>query len=34
LMLYPESRGRRSRFEKWREAWEVLQRVVRRRRGR
>jgi hypothetical protein len=30
LKLYPESRGRRSRFEKWREAWEVLRRAVRR----
>ncbi len=26
LMLYPESRKRRSRFEKWREAWEVFER--------
>jgi hypothetical protein len=32
LMLYPESRKRRSRFEKWREAWEVLRGAVRRRR--
>jgi len=32
LMLYPESRARRSRFERWREAWEVLRRGVRRRR--
>jgi hypothetical protein len=31
LMLYPESRRLRSRFEKWREAWEVLRRAVRRR---
>jgi hypothetical protein len=31
LMLYPESRGRRSRFERWREAWDVLRRAVRRR---
>ncbi|MGA9541943.1 MAG: hypothetical protein WBQ85_00125 [Candidatus Sulfotelmatobacter sp.] len=31
LMLYPESRGRRSRFELWREGWEVLRRAVRRR---
>ncbi len=31
LMLYPESRKLRSRFERWREAWEVLRRVVRRR---
>src|SRR5580658_1175743 len=31
LMLYPESRRRRSRFERWREAWEVLRRAVRRR---
>jgi hypothetical protein len=30
LMLYPESRGKRSRFERWREAWEVLRRRVRR----
>jgi len=30
LMLYPESRKLRSRFEKWREAWEVLRRAVRR----
>jgi len=30
LMLYPESRGRRSRFERWREAWEVLRKAVRR----
>ncbi len=30
LMLYPESRKRRSRFERWREAWEVLRRGVRR----
>jgi PD-(D/E)XK nuclease superfamily protein len=32
LMLYPESRKRRSRFERWREAWEVLRKAVRRRR--
>src|SRR5580658_33321 len=31
LMLYPESRKLRSRFERWREAWEVLRRAVRRR---
>ncbi len=30
LMLYPGSRGRRSRFERWREAWDVLRRAVRR----
>jgi hypothetical protein len=30
LMLYPESRKKRSRFERWREAWEVLRRAVRR----
>jgi len=30
LMLYPESRGKRSRFEKWREAWDVFRRAVRR----
>jgi len=30
LMLYPESRKKRSRFEKWREAWEVFRRAVRR----
>ena len=30
LMLYPESRGKRSRFEKWREAWEILRKRVRR----
>jgi len=30
LKLYPESRKLRSRFEKWREAWEVLRRAVRR----
>jgi PD-(D/E)XK endonuclease len=33
LMLYPESKKLRSRFEKWREAWEVLRRAVRRGRG-
>jgi PD-(D/E)XK endonuclease len=32
LMLYPESRGLRSRFEKWREAWEVFRRAARRKR--
>ncbi|MFZ0818245.1 MAG: group I intron-associated PD-(D/E)XK endonuclease [Candidatus Sulfotelmatobacter sp.] len=32
LMLYPESRGRRSRFERWREGWEVFRKAVRRRR--
>src|ERR1700722_15290308 len=32
LMLYPESRKLRSRFERWREAWEVLRSAVRRRR--
>jgi hypothetical protein len=31
LMLYPESKKLRSRFERWREAWEVLRRAVRRR---
>jgi PD-(D/E)XK nuclease superfamily protein len=30
LMLYPESKKKRSRFEKWREKWEVLRRAVRR----
>jgi hypothetical protein len=30
LMLYPESRKLRSRFERWREAWQVLRRAVRR----
>jgi PD-(D/E)XK endonuclease len=30
LMLYPESRGKRSRFERWREDWEIFRRVVRR----
>ncbi len=30
LMLYPGSKKLRSRFEKWREAWEVLRRAVRR----
>ena len=30
LMLYPESRKKRSRFEKWREGWEVFRRAVRR----
>jgi hypothetical protein len=30
LKLYPASRGKRSKYEKWREAWEVLRRVVRR----
>jgi hypothetical protein len=33
LMLYPESRGKKSRFEKWREGWETLRKAVRRRRG-
>ena len=32
LKLYPESKKLRSRFERWREAWEVLRRAVRRRR--
>src|SRR5580700_6850545 len=30
LMLYPESRKLRSRFERWREAWGVLRKAVRR----
>jgi hypothetical protein len=30
LMLYPESKKLRSRFEKWREKWEVLRKAVRR----
>jgi PD-(D/E)XK endonuclease len=30
LMLYPESRKLRSRFEKWRESWDVFRRAVRR----
>ena len=30
LMLYPESRKLRSRFERWRESWEVLRRAARR----
>jgi len=30
LMLYPGSKKKRSRFEKWREAWEVLRKPVRR----
>jgi hypothetical protein len=30
LMLYPESRKLRSRFERWREAWEVLRKAARR----
>jgi PD-(D/E)XK endonuclease len=30
LMLYPESKKLRSRFERWREKWEVLRRAVRR----
>ena len=30
LMLYPESRGKRSRFEKWREGWEIFRKVARR----
>jgi hypothetical protein len=29
LMLYPESRKKRSRFERWREAWDVSRRAVR-----
>ena len=33
LMLYPESRGKRSRFERWREAWEIFRRAVRRARA-
>ncbi len=32
LKLYPESKKKRSRFEKWREAWDVLRKPVRRRR--
>jgi hypothetical protein len=30
LKLYPESAKRRSKYEKWHEAWEVLRRAVRR----
>ncbi len=30
LKLYPGSRKGRSRYEKWREAWEILRKVVRR----
>jgi len=30
LKLYPESRKLRSRFERWREAWDVLRKAVRR----
>jgi len=30
LKLYPGSRKKRSKYEKWREAWEVLRRAVRR----
>jgi hypothetical protein len=30
VKLYPGSRRLRSKYERWREAWEVLQRVVRR----
>lgn len=30
LMLYPESRRLRSRFERWRERWEVFRKAVRR----
>ena len=30
LKLYPESLKKRSKYEKWREAWEVLRRAVRR----
>jgi hypothetical protein len=33
LMLYPESRKLRSRFERWREAWGVLRKAARRGRG-
>ena len=33
LMLYPESRKKRSRFERWREAWGVLRKAARRGRG-
>ena len=32
LKLYPASRGKRSKYEKYREAWEVLRKPVRRRR--
>jgi hypothetical protein len=32
LKLYPRSVGKRSKYERWREAWDVLRRVVRRRR--
>ncbi|MGA8215691.1 MAG: group I intron-associated PD-(D/E)XK endonuclease [Candidatus Sulfotelmatobacter sp.] len=34
LMLYPESRKLRSRFERWREAWKVFRKAVRRARTR
>jgi hypothetical protein len=30
LMLYPNSRKKRSRFERWRESWEILRKRVRR----
>jgi hypothetical protein len=30
LKLYPGSRKKRSKYEKWREAWEILRRAVRR----
>jgi hypothetical protein len=30
LKLYPGSRKGRSRYEKWREGWEILRKVVRR----
>ena len=30
LMLYPESKKLRSRFERWREGWEVFRKAVRR----
>jgi hypothetical protein len=30
LKVYPGSRGKRSRYEKWLEAWEILRKVVRR----
>jgi hypothetical protein len=30
LKLYPGSRKKRSKYERWREAWEVLRRAVRR----
>ncbi len=31
LMLYPNSQKKRSRFERWREGWEIFRRRVRRR---